>query len=560
MRSSPSRWAWWATFALVAIYAGYYARQLWLSDAVPTFDQAAYIAKTWAIADVLWHPMTHLGALFNPATYLGEPAANRPPLMMVIAAVFTGPTAEPRAIATVWLVVRLAVLLLAVRRLEKLVGDVAGGWWVPASVATILAAPTNHILYPNLYMMDTPFEAFGLLAVVCLAADVYKRTRRTATAAALTTVALFLVKPAAVVFVAPLYVWILCQSRRPDWRRLRPYLVMVVVMGLLIVSPYGRAVVDQYRLGMTGYWASPTSLQAMLMLFGLVVPAWAAIVGGYGAFRGSVTRPPTTTYLAAALLVGVWWYVFNVVITYTHDPRILPAAMPAVVSAAMIAACARPVLKQVSVGVAVVLFGVSITSALGGLTRAAALPFKTLTAIAGPQPPVREVGLNDFAVRLCDQVTAGRVMMLCHDDFVENNALHLAVRRYGSGKLVIDSFPWGATGLDLRQRFADPEIGFEYFITKARRKTATLEGDVWTNQQALESLVVADDSPWRDKFQRLFSSPIVQPDMADVVTVWRQVGRLTEADLAAGYAYILPRYAGTAGEAEVRRRAGVVKP
>src|SRR5690606_31971649 len=129
-------------------------------------------------------------------------------------------------------------------------------------MAVILAAPTNHILYPNLYMMDTSFEAFGLLATVCVAADLHQRTRRTATHAAIATVALFLIKPAALVFLAPLYLWIAWQLRavflapnagtQPSVRRLAPYLIMGGVIALLFISPYGRAVVDQYRLGMTG--------------------------------------------------------------------------------------------------------------------------------------------------------------------------------------------------------------------------------------------------------------------------------------------------------------------
>ncbi len=123
-----------ATAAIILMYGVYYGRLIVLSSVVPTFDQAAYMLKTYHIADAVYaHPLQAL----NPLTYFGEPYANRPPLLMGVAALLLGPGATPQAIGIVWLSIRLAVLLGALALAARRAGE-AG--FLPAAALTILAA------------------------------------------------------------------------------------------------------------------------------------------------------------------------------------------------------------------------------------------------------------------------------------------------------------------------------------------------------------------------------------------------------------------------------------
>jgi hypothetical protein len=567
MRSSPSRWAWLAAGVLVAVYAAYYGQQLWRWEAVPTFDQAAYVSKTWAIADVLWHPIDHAGRLFLPSTYLGPPEPDRPPLMMIVAAAIGGPDVQPKTIGLIWLLARLAILLLAMRQVQKLVGDLAGGWWIPAAVAAVLAGASNHLLYPNLYMMDTTFEAFGLLVTACLAADLIHRNARTAIPASAATVALLMVKPAALVFVFPLYLLLLwCVI--DQWRQkgelarwLWPYAVMVVVIIALLVSPYGQAAWRLYRLGMTGYWASENTLGKLLMALFTLCPLWILLPAGVAAWRRrGGWSPAQRMFLLAALVTAAWWFVFNAFITFMLDPRIVAAAMPVAVTAGVLVMVRwRPGLVLLPV----LMLMASMASALGYLPPNVLLP--------PPQSPAKEVGLRELSMRLSflpanGPTRAVHLLMLCHDDFVENSALRVAVRQNarasyrGPGRVEVTCAPWGTGGLDLHALFADPNSRWRFVLTKHRRRGAALQGDVWMNQEALHALVQDPGSPWNGKFQPVFTQDVHQPDLLDQVTVWDCPEPLTAADIAAGYAYILPRYAGTPGEVELQMRAAMVKP
>lgn len=548
---------------LVAAYGVYYGRQLWRWEAVPTFDQAAYVSKTWAIADVLWHPIDQIDRLFHPSTYLGPPEADRPPLMMILAAMVGGPDAQPRTFALVWLIARLAVLLLAVRQVQKLVGDQAGGWWIPAAVAGVLAAPSNHLLYPNLYMMDTTFEAFGLLATACVAADFVHRTPRTAAIAALATVALLLVKPAALVFVFPLYL-LLLWGAIDQWRWkgdlvrwLWPYAVMAGVIVALAVSPYGQATRRLYQLGMAGYWATDKSLAELLSAVQVLCPLWILLPAGAAiTLQRAEWSPGRRAFLWAAGLTAVWWFVFNAFITFMLDARIVSAAMPVVVTAGVL------MMVRWKPGLAVVPVAMLLASTAGALGLVPANPL-----LPPPQTPASDVGLHQVALRLGFLPTNGsavHVLMLCHDDHVENSAMRVAIRQNdrhpyrGPHRIEVTCAPWGTGGLDLHLLFADPKTRWRYVLTKHRRRGAALQGDVWTNQDALNALVLNPDSPWRGRFQPLFTYDVRQPDLLDQVTVWDLPEPLSAAEIAAGYDNILPRYLGTPGEAEIRQRAAAV--
>ncbi|MEI8196512.1 MAG: hypothetical protein WCI73_11435, partial [Phycisphaerae bacterium] len=275
------------TAAILLLYALCYGRLIAASDFVPTHDQAAYLSKTYILADALHD---HPARLLNPLIYLGPPAANRPPLLMIVAAA-AGPAATPRTIALIWLTTRLLVLFLALILLAR---QVRSYLWLPAAACTIVAAPGGLTLHYNMLMMDQSFEAMGLLAFIWLAPAVLSPVLtstagqasplpdrnplvapggspglegskdhpgkgggwRLTARGALGTLLLFLIKPAALAFLFPFYVllaWRLWRwhRREPevDWPRalrawLWPYLALAAILILLALSPLGWAVVQ----------------------------------------------------------------------------------------------------------------------------------------------------------------------------------------------------------------------------------------------------------------------------------------------------------------------------
>lgn len=558
--------------ALALAYAFFYGGLIWRSDAVPTFDQTAYMNKTEAIAEAIWHrPWEAL----HPWTYLGEPAANRPPLMMVPAALVLGPGASPQAVAACWMVLRLGLLLLGLVVVDRqLRGDAQAPapWWMPAALAAILAAPGSLTVYPHMLMMDHAFEAMGLVAFGLLVRDLRMRTARTAAWGAAAGLGLFLIKPAGLVFAFPLGVLLAVRAvqlyrREPHapvaalrgW--LWPYAVGAAVLGLILVSPYGVAVVQQYALGAKGYWHTPGGVLKTVGMLALIFPPWllalaaAAVVwrgGGDGVGRGEAAR----VVVGAGLAVAVWWFVFNAFLTYTLDPRIVPAAMPVAVVACAVVVAGRAGMAWVGTVAGVLLLGGAMADAGGVMPEGVRRVANIAAPLPGLQGAVREVGLMNVAMEIRRSVggegRAGRVLMVCHDDFVEVDALKLALRYSpGSAEIGVECFPWGATDLELGRTFSR----FGWYVTKARRKATPLSGDVWTNMLALDALILDPRSPLAGKFEAVATLPIQQGSFHDTVTLWRLASVPSAEETAAAAAFVLPRYRGTAGEAGMGEQA-----
>lgn len=569
-----SPWPYAATVLILLAYGLFYGRLILASTAVPTFDQAAYMTKTYAIADTLHdHPWRAL----LPGTWLGQPAANRPPLMMALSAILLGPTASAQAIGLSWMIARLAVLLLALHAVARLVGR---SGWLPAAALVVLSARGSLLLYPNMYMMDQSFEAFGLLAFAAVAADLLEPVSpRRSALAALATLLLFLIKPAALVFLLPLYAMVMVRAYRAVRREARPrdavaklraamtpYAVLGAVLFLLAFSPYGRAVIDQYALGARGYWAQPHHPFQTLGMVALLAPPWLlAALGLALIYRRSHKAQMVTRLPALAGITALWWFVFNAVLTYTLDARVLSAAMPVAIIGALVLVCrSRWATVLVSL-LAMTLFVAALASVSGQLPTSLASTANMLSPMPPSQQPVGEVGLLPAAAQIRATVGAHangelrstRVMIVTSDDFVELAALNVAMRYTGStSDLHLDSHPWGPD-------FNMPSfLSFEWFLTKRTRNATPLQGDVWVGLHALDALINDPASPLHNSFEAQWSLPIHQPQidsppepaLDDTITLWR-LREIPSPELQLRtLRYIAPFFAHTTGEAEIQQQ------
>lgn len=560
--------AWLFTFAAIVIYGWCYARLIQQSSVIPTHDQAAYIKKTYALADALYYTPWRL---LHPATLFGSPSANRPPLMMFLAALIAGPHASPQTIGLIWLTLRLLILAVALWEISRLAGTLR---LLPAAALAILAAPGGLTLHPNMYMMDEPFAAFALLAFTWLVADWRAMAPATARRAGSGALLLFLIKPAALVLILPLYTLLLfrfwqlrcddagfCWRSTRSWRYIHAFFALLLL--LILATPYGWAVAQQYLLGSHGYWDQPRRFIAVIGMLALLAPPWLlAFAGADVAWRGvgpaSWPRPEQRKIVLAALLTVGWWYLFNAGITYTLDARVLAGAMPIAVVGGLLVVVRSRIGAVLATFMAAVLFVASLLATTGRL------PCPRLANAFSPMPasqqPIEEVGLISLASRLRDTVSAASldgslrthgVMVVTSDEYVELNALQLAMRfTGGDAGLDLDSHPWGSRDINVPATFQR----FEWFITKSRFKYPPLTGDVWTSLRAIDALILDPESPWRDKFQKQFTLPICEPGpngsvLHDSVTFWRLPESPTADDLRAAMTFMAPYFASTPGAA-----------
>ncbi|MEI8197707.1 MAG: hypothetical protein WCI73_17575, partial [Phycisphaerae bacterium] len=280
---------------------------------------------------------------------------------------------------------------------------------------------------------------------------------------------------------------------------------------------------------------------------------------------------PAGRLVTLAALIVAWWFIFNAVLTYTLDARIVAAAMPIGVCGALILICRRPWACLGATVLAASLFVASLFAARGGFSPttpdySASLSHlhrlvNALAPLPAAQHPIREVGLLRVTQRIAQTLDAAaevapndnrvrRVMLLTSDDFVELNAFKLAQRFTATtDRIQPDSHPWGSGDLNLAQA-----TRFEWFLTKAARNHPPLTGDVWTSLQALDALVHDPGSPWRPLIEPVWTLPIQQPDLYDTVTLWRLKRLPTRAELAAGLDFIAPYFKGTPGEKQLQEQ------
>src|SRR5947207_3403518 len=99
--SAAGRWSWPLTLAVALIYTASFATFITYHTSLPFYDGYGYVMKTRDLAEK-FHDASFFQRL-NPALYLGAVPAQRPPLLMAIAAIVLGPSPTNAAIAYVWL-------------------------------------------------------------------------------------------------------------------------------------------------------------------------------------------------------------------------------------------------------------------------------------------------------------------------------------------------------------------------------------------------------------------------------------------------------------------------
>jgi hypothetical protein len=549
--TDPARryfWLWGSAYLVVLLHALTFGTLIVKHQALPYFDEAAYISKVYRISDAIHHTDS-IPALLNPTTYLSVGPRQNPPLMMLLAAVILGGKAHPTSIALLWLAIRLLALILAMHLLARLMKNC---YFVPAALLVILGGLPALLLQPGMYLMDVNFECFGLLTFSLVLWDHRRHTVWTATASALSTIVLILIKPTALAFVFPMYCLLgvyvgalfvrsFIRRERADrdaphdetrWgiRHILGWSVPYVLLGLIFLwlwkSPYGGAVVREFQVGTRGYWRWNLSFDQLIYWSRITFPPWLltlVLVKGVVS-RGQSFRSWAAVYGFTSL---AWWLLFNFRLTYSVEARVVFAISPIVVVTAVILLCQDKWWTIAVTSLAGIFFILSVGRAGGLFELPRVERFASWVApLAYRQTPVKEeVGLFRFAKDMkgvLDQDATGpsgrEVMVAVQDDFVDPMALELALRYVNHDSWYnahILGAPYASFDFDLME-----VLKVKWFVTKEKRTTIQLPEDIFTSLYALDSLITDSRSPLHSFFEKKLQDPVKQPDLLDTVTLW----------------------------------------
>jgi len=586
---------WWAAWLVALVYTTSYGWQISQHTAIPYFDQTNYVWKVYAIAEKMddtggsW---TSRLQLLNPRLYLSAEPANRPPLMMLVPAAIAGTRASPHLMAYSWLVMRMAALLVGMWLLAVVFGNAR---WVPAALAVILGSPAFLTVNPALYLMDLPFASLGLLAFGLIARALIVRTTNATLLAASGGLALVLVKPQGLAFLFPLYAvlgverlvhtvqaWQADSDPAHRCRVLRSFSVFASLLALLVLtfwlvmrSPYGIAVERQYAWGSQGYWQPHVDSSTLWFILTGLVPPWVVATAAWGAARRAMhgtsvpmESPPSARLWLLAVIGGAWWLLFNLVITYAIDPRVIWAIGPVLVAFAMALSCGGSRWATGVTILAIAAFALAEGIALFGWPRMkSASPGMVLGPPVVKQTLVEDVGIRPLVAsverEVRRQIPAAHpvtVMTLMCDEYVEYAGMNLAARWANGDRwsdILYEQFPWGADGFDIPSVFGDPAPRRRgWFLTKQVRKAINIRADAFITMHAIDALIEDPSSPIHGLFDPVLTMPVRQPRsddpmdgwLDDSVTLWRQTRSPTMAELHAAAVFVEPRYRGTVGE------------
>jgi hypothetical protein len=546
-------WLWPLTIVIALIYTASFANFIGRHTSFPFYDGYGYVLKTWTLAERI-HSASY-PELLNPDLYFRGNQPQRPPLLMTIAAAVLGPKPSYTAVAYVWLIVRVVVILLALYLLSR---EFKSARFVPAAALVIFASPLTCNYY-RLYFMDEPFAAFGLLAFALIVIDDKRQTMGSAMAACTGMLALFLTKPVAPAFLLPL-----CLVRgvraflplRHHWPNLKPqlqkllpwmapYLLLLTIMLLILLgTPYGASIREQYKLGSTGYWHQDIDGRAAFQLISFVLPPWIWLTC-------LVVIPFARGFQHKAILcyaVGgfLWWLLFSFRLTYAVEDRLVGQAMPYVVTGLLFWICQRRSTAMVVTLAAAFFFVYNTYSANGRIIMgrpggSTARRVRFLSPVPGHQRPVPEVGLVAFASSLNATLPTEKstdVYGVFGDNYVEPNSLNLALQMSTERPQVsVRWIPVGPQRFDVA-RFCRTR----WFITKTRRPTPRYSNTgLWTAINSVHALITESNSPLHSYFQKVLESPIHQPDLEDTLVLWHLPSRPSDSAIAEGLRWLRPR-------------------
>jgi hypothetical protein len=588
---------------LVAAYAATYSFLIHAYSAIPYWDQTNYVFKTYRIAAAWtasggsWANRLHR---LDPALYLGAFPELRPPLPNLLPALLWGGKATAHQMAYVWLFLRVAFLVSGFWVLARVLRATR---WLPLAAALVLASQPFLKLDQNLYTVDVPFAACGLLAVACAARAMQRRTAGALLLACSSALALLLIKPQALAFIGPFLAfvcverlahegrtWTSSTDRRARILELARWSIVLVVFLAAIVylrsSPYGAAAAAQYGMALKGYWFhDPDWTYLWITLAGLLPPVVAAVVVA-AAVRWRVLarrRPqlPSTergprvepSLLLFASFGVLSWLLFHLRFAGVFDTRLVWAISPVVACAAAIFLARFRILGRVVTAIAVAwfLFALSVT--------AGALPLRELPSpgsVLGPrivrQKRHADVGIAAMTARTDRAIRAIRpddrsvdVEVLACDEFVQAESFNLAARwanRDRPSSIVYLEEPWGDGGFDISEAF--DARNHAWFLTKSVRPTTTLDPSTFVDMRIIEILIRHPYSPIHALFEKCAELPIQQPVLAETpivpspredellsssLALWHLRRPLSAQEYRDSIAFVLKRYEGRSGHA-----------
>ncbi len=584
---------WIAAWAMVVLYVAAYATMIRADTAIPYFDQSGYVTKTYRLVET-WNQAGAIragqpwwrraaGRLW-PGQYLAAAPPLRPPLLEVVPAVIWRHRATAHEMAITWLLFRAFLLLAGIWGMARIVADAR---WVPLAVAVTLGSQFFLQLNQNLYLMDVPFAAGGLLAVALVVRAIYRRTAVAALLAGAGTIALLLIKPQALAFMFPFFVFLVLERGVHFWRTpriagwKRPLLdllgwgaALLLLLGVIVEllrSPYGLAAADQYTLNTQGFWQHSVDARSLWALLAGIAPPWLialAIVALVAAKKNPAARRSLPLPLLACVALGfAWWIAFNLFLTFDIDPRLMWSIAPAAVCVVSILVWQAPWIGKIATIVAALWMLLAFAVTVG------ALPLRTLPSpglVMGPviarQEIPQDVGLRPFVeetARAIGDGKAAHVEVMACDDFVQANAFNLAARWTNHdlwSPVRYQAAPWGDDGFDVRDLFVGPQSG--WYATKTVRPTTALSKAAFVNLLAIRSLIVEEASPIHQLFEVKVRQPLAQPVPAetgllpdgtpavvlhDEMVLWHLPRPLTPAECTAAVSFVLPQYEGTTG-------------
>lgn len=593
--NSQSHW-WVLAWLVVAAYTGVYAWQISKHSAVPYWDQTNYVRKVYSIADRWEDPSIGVVARLSPKALLATGPSNRPPLLMLPPAVIWGSAAQPQQMAMSWLLIRMMALVMGVWILSRVAGTAR---WAPAALCLILGRQDFLKINQNLYLMDLQFSSFGLLVVSLVIWAVIGRTATAAGLAALSGVALTLIKPQGLPFVLPLFALLLVERLQFElWPGQEPrnrsrsdrlsslgglvlaLATMAIALLYLMSTDYWTAVRAQWELGQRGFWTWRFDAATLWAIVSGVLPPWllasalgVALLGIVPRFRVRRTAIlPMRLWIMLGVFVA-WWLVFSLGMAYAVDPRVVWSIAPVTTVLAMMFLCRGGSSTIAFTTCSVGLFALSLgISAFGWPNAGRVSPGLLLGPPVAQQTIVADVGIRTLVTTVDLEVRKHRplplpvgVLVLTTSEYVDYEGMNLAARWANNHRwstIRYEPVPFGATGFDFSILFGEraKEDG-GWFLTKEKLKTIQLAGDAFVDLLVIESLVEDPASPLRSILEPVAKVAIRQPIVAethlfgggpqgwldDSVTLWRRVRAPSPAETYATLALVEPRYRGKPG-------------
>jgi hypothetical protein len=338
-----------------------------------------------------------------------------------------------------------------------------------------------------------------------------------------------------------------------------PYgVLLLIVLYVFYLTPYGAGVRTQYQLGQTGYWHNPMALRQALTWISFLVPPWILLSVLVAAPFARLW--PNRVILLYTTAMLTWWVLFSFFMTYAVEDRLLGQAMPIVVVGLLIGLCERPSFALLATVVALGFFAFNTLILTGRLVppyeRLAVRTVYWISPFSGRMQPTAEVGLIPFAreaMKVIPSDSATDIVALCSEPDVEPGALGSAfqiVAPETKGRLFINGMPEAPKDFLMATLCAH-----RWFITKTLRQTVGYSTTgIWTSLRYFHAIVTDPQSPMHAYFQKRCASPVHAGGLDDTLVLWELPQPPPASVLKATLAWIAPRVAGDSRAAVIQEQ------